>query len=1216
MGGGAPAEHRRYATLLVADVVGFSTLAERLAQHVGNAGAEVLSARLNACLAPVVDGILDHGGDVLGFAGDAVIAAWVGDDAPGRAAACASALPREVRPPEGEPLALRVASAHGEIVEDLVGGDAGEWVYLVRGDVFTAVKAALAHGAPPTGGAPSVSGRLATPAPTDPALLGPFVPPFLLERLDGGAMDWVAEMRRATVLFAGLGGLAGAEATLERVQAVTVALQTAVHAAEGVVLQLMVDDKGAVLLAAWDLPGATHEDDATRGVLAALRIREALATLDVPCTVGVATGRVFCGLRGSRRRREYGVMGAVVNLAARLMGAAEGVLCDEVKLREAGTRVVFGEVREIAVKGREEPVRVGEPSAVGGRAAREASALLGRTEEREAFAELLEGAAQGRGAAMVLCGDAGIGKSALLRTLSEIAAARGARWIGGWGDALESTTSYFAWRPVVAALLDVTGDVVAGVARCGLDPGMAPLLAPMLMTSMTETAETRALVGSARPESTARLLAGLLTASAREGLLVLAIDDAHWLDSASWLALQRLSADLPPLLLVVATRPTDEEPLRALERAARVLPLGPLGATELRQILAGKLGVGDVDDVLLAAVDARAEGNPYHAEEIALALRESGRVRVVDGVARLARGGDTLEGLPASLAGIVTGRIDRLPSSVQTTLKAASVAGASFHRDLLAAIHPARPDADTLAAHLDALVRGNLTELDAVSPGTWRFRHRVVQEAAYGLLVGEQRRTLHRAVAEEVERLHADALAPHLGLLAEHWARTGDAPRAVDALERAGEQAHGTYANVEAVGFLERAIEHAGPAPSPIRKLGWLRRLGEARLGLGDLGHARLHAEEALACFGRPIPSGRAARAWALLTAAAEQARHQLRPMRRALPPPPEEARTLREAALAYGLVSTTGFWNADVWALVFGTVAGTNLTELLPPSNTRAVGYAGMGLVLGAVPLHRLAESYGLRAIAVAEETRDADATAYGHMMVGIYYTGAGRLEVARTHVEEAAARYRKLGHARRVEECLSMFCADRWFREDLDGLSEFADELYASALRRDDAQNAAAGLSMRAMLAGRRGDLDGAWALWQRVRFEEPDRLNRLFLHGQLADLALRRGDPVRARTEAVATAAILRASSTIAPTLFDPVLLAGRTFARLGALRDARAVLVAMRRHARVYPLWGSPRGVLEAEVARAAGAEVRAHRLFARARADATSMGLLSVAAQTV
>src|SRR5206468_5893823 len=90
--------------------------------------------------------------------------------------------------------------------------------------------------------------------------------------------------------------------------------------------------------AAMGLPPLAHRDDARRGIRAANLIRESLRASGVPCSIGIATGRVYCGEIGNARRREYTIIGRAVNLAARLMQAAgerHAILCDEENARAA-----------------------------------------------------------------------------------------------------------------------------------------------------------------------------------------------------------------------------------------------------------------------------------------------------------------------------------------------------------------------------------------------------------------------------------------------------------------------------------------------------------------------------------------------------------------------------------------------------------------------------------------------------------------------------------------------------------------------------------------------------------------------------------------------------------------------------------------------------------------------------------------------------------------
>src|SRR3989442_4002583 len=167
------------------------------------------------------------------------------------------------------------------------------------------------------------------------------VPPIRFrQRLEAGQSEWLAELRCVTALFVGLPGLDYAAPTvLDQLQAATSALQVVLDRFEGTVLRLAADDKGTVLLAAFGLPPWAHEDGAARAARAALAMQRSLRELGFPSSIGVATGRAFCGTIGSSQQAEYTVMGDAINLAARLMQAATNdLLFDTSTYQSAQTR--------------------------------------------------------------------------------------------------------------------------------------------------------------------------------------------------------------------------------------------------------------------------------------------------------------------------------------------------------------------------------------------------------------------------------------------------------------------------------------------------------------------------------------------------------------------------------------------------------------------------------------------------------------------------------------------------------------------------------------------------------------------------------------------------------------------------------------------------------------------------------------------------------------
>ena len=166
-----------------------------------------------------------------------------------------------------------------------------------------------------------------------------YVPAAVLNWLGTKEMLWSDELRHVSVLFVNLGFDAESElANMHQVknrrlmQDVVFATQEIVYHYEGSLNKVLMDDKGSTLIAVFGLPPMAHEQDATRALLASLGLCARLYQMGKTASIGVTTGVAFCGVVGGNARREYSVLGDVVNLSARLMQRAQkeggGVLCD------------------------------------------------------------------------------------------------------------------------------------------------------------------------------------------------------------------------------------------------------------------------------------------------------------------------------------------------------------------------------------------------------------------------------------------------------------------------------------------------------------------------------------------------------------------------------------------------------------------------------------------------------------------------------------------------------------------------------------------------------------------------------------------------------------------------------------------------------------------------------------------------------------------------
>jgi class 3 adenylate cyclase/tetratricopeptide (TPR) repeat protein len=1178
---GAPWAERTVGGLLLADISGFTAIAERLGQQ-GAADAEALSGLLNGTWGRLLALIAEAGGDVLKFAGDALLACWPvadGEEAGGlsaatlRAAGCAQAMQATLQryaAAQDIRLLLRVGIGAGDVVVLDVGGVLDRRELLVAGGAVQQTAGAVRQARPgqvvvapeawpllegscagerlAAGGVHLTSAPAMPPAgpgqrPPLPEALGAALVPYLPRALTGpllaGQEEWLAELRRVTVVFVNLPDLAHA-VTLDRAQRVMVALQTALYRYEGSIDKLSVDDKGTMLVAALGLPPMAHEDDPARGVQAALAMRGAVAALGEQAAVGVATGRVFCGVVGDRRRREYTLLGAVVNLAARLMQATpDGILCDATTARVARGAIAFEAIPAVTIKGWATPVPVYRPrdqtvTRYGRAPARpaEVGTLVGRNAERERLAEELRllvrsggGRQPGRASVVVVEGEAGVGKSRLVGDLLGQARAAGALVLTAAGDAIEHSTPYYAWRGVVAGLPAVDGGRDPEARRravlelLGSDPEsreLAPLLDVVLPLELPETPRTAGLSAQGRADRTRNLLVRLLGAATGGAPTVLVLEDAHWLDSASWALGLAVSRRITPLLLVLVTRPQAERRVtegigsaaarRLLEAPdTRRLLLDPLPSDDVEALVCQCLGVDAVPEVVASLIQEKAEGNALFVEELAYALRDAGLVQIVDGRCRLAPGVNVRGlGLPDTVHGVIASRMDRLTPAQQLTLKVASIIGRVFALRVLRDVHPLRDRAAHLADDLTVLERASLTVLDTPDPDlAYLFKHVVVQEAAYNLMLVSQRRQLHGAVAEWHERTHQGDLAPLAPLLAYHWRGAEVPARAIDYLEQAGTQALRTGAYQEAVRFYTDALElddrtrgtrdagshgdgraagrgAAAPDAPTIRRARWEHQLGDAYLGLGQLGSERHHLHAALALLNRRVPASGRRLAVRLGWQAAQQARNRLWPVSPVARSP--AARTaLLEAAEVYERLNMLDFYANRRMEALHAAVKGLNLAEGSGSPAAVARLTASCGWSIGYLPLHRLAEAYLRRGLAAAETVTDPLARAWVLQASALYAVGVGRWPQARAHLEEAAAILRRLGDRRRLAEVSALLAWVAHFQGRFATAATLIAELDRFGRHSGDAQVQSWALDAQAATALRSGDLDRAALLLQ---------------------------------------------------------------------------------------------------------------------------------------
>jgi DNA-binding CsgD family transcriptional regulator/tetratricopeptide (TPR) repeat protein len=471
-----------------------------------------------------------------------------------------------------------------------------------------------------------------------------------------------------------------------------------------------------------------------------------------------------------------------------------------------------------------------------GQAGRTTPALVGRERERAALHAHLAAAVAGRGGVVLVGGEAGIGKTTLVRDLAETALSEGLVVLTGHCYDLTATPPYGPWLDLAL--------------RARSDESLPP--PPILIDSknerVTSQAELFAQVGD--------FLASV--AVTRPALVIL--EDLHWADPASLDLLRHVARSLLPLrVLLVATYRVDELTRRHpfyLQIPALVhdaggvrLDLRRLTDDQLRELIASRWSLTSLDeDRLVAYLDRRAEGNPFFAVELL-------RTLVEDGALAFTGQGWTLSELdrvaiPTLLRQVIDGRVARLGEETRQPLAIAAVIGQEIPLGLWASLCELTDEA--LLAIVERAVEANL--LEATPDGaSVRFAHALTREALYEGVMPPRRRLWHLKVGEALaasDPADPDAVAYHLRL-------AGD-PRAWVWLERAGERAQRAYAWItaterltEAACLLDGVSGQEGARARLLYRCGRLRRYADPVRGVDDLTEAerlaRVSGDEVLA---------------------------------------------------------------------------------------------------------------------------------------------------------------------------------------------------------------------------------------------------------------------------------------------------------------------------------------------------------------------------------
>ena len=655
-------------------------------------------------------------------------------------------------------------------------------------------------------------------APAPPPVVPAPIPAAVAPPPISASIEVAGERRYLTVMFCDLVDSTGISARLDAeewrdlVGAYIDAASAAVTEMGGKVAKKLGDG----LMALFGYPVA-QENDAERAARCALAIQRALAELNrknestgkpaLAARIAIESGPVVVDSAGE-------IYGDVPNIAARAQSLAEPgavVVTARVQRQVAGL-FVAEERGSHPLKGVPEPVTLFRlvRASGGGRhtGQRRLTPLVGRDEEIAMLMRRWGRARQGDGQLVLVIGEPGIGKSRLIEEFHERLRETPHTWVEWSCSQLLQNTSLHPiteWGRHRFGGADIPAerqlaDLENTLALIKLDPAEnVPLLAPLLDIPLPqERAPTLP------PEELRRRQLAALTnwvmAGARTQPIVLALEDAHWADPTTLDVLRGIAerGALAPLFVLMSARPEFRPPW-GMRSHHGTISLVPLDHHQVRHMVKELAAQHALAKEVIEGVTERTGGVPLFVEEVTRLLLERGE-----------HGGT--QAIPPTLQQSLTARLDRL-GPARDVAQIGAVIGRGFSYRLLHAV--AGMDDVPLQMALERLAEADILLVQGLPPESdYRFKHALIQEAAYENLLKSRRQVLHRRVGEVLLDTVAATAALEPELLAHHFTQAGLIEAAIEWWGKAGQQSLERSALVEAVAQLTRALDQIATLPA------------------------------------------------------------------------------------------------------------------------------------------------------------------------------------------------------------------------------------------------------------------------------------------------------------------------------------------------------------------------------------------------------------------
>ncbi len=843
-------------TMLFVDICGFTALSEKLSA-IGKEGSEILASIISFYFKKMLEIIEENKGYVVKFGGDALLIMFPVIKGDVKSSVNASLIAaREIadffrgnpvaKTPVGKAdISITMAVNNGKVFSSLLGSEdtrleyfiggptlnelakaeercpAGELAvcesikkYLTengikhrkireKGGTFYAVKPEdIRHGESPLASKVKRT-KLSYRNPRLRRFVEKFPHPAVLRWIKEGYSSGLSinEHKKNTIVFVNLLGLEKIKSEEKTGDILNRYFNKLIKLCEkygGSFIGSDISTEGAKFIIIFGAPVALEKEELS-AVDFALELRSdfgAKSGAVIKQKIGINTGNVFCGVVGSHVRRDYTSTGDAVNTAARFMSAAgedmifageetlkrlAGLDCRKHRIRVKGKKDILN-VYEILGKKKEKIANDFKKN------------FVGRKKEIKLIKKIIKDVASGKSRGLCITGEAGIGKTYLIRKIVSLLPEEKTRVVRVDGLPSGRTVPFSPWINVVKNIFNVTDETTAsgfGKLISKYCDEISCALVSETVGFIPEEKSKEFLVGEKRKSKLMEAFTKIISGFVKEGTpLVLILEDAHWFDELSEELLRKFTGQFPKknlFLILTGRRP----PLPGKIGNIRNIPLGLFTPEETEIFLKDSFPDKELKSEFTEEIFRKTGGNPLFLSEIAASLIENDFNK------------DELK-IPDKVEQLIESRIDKLPLDAKNILKVASVIGNVFSVHLLKELlRNLKFEKERIIAALEKIEKDNLSGyLLKTGFFVYSFNHALIQETVYGTLTYKLKRRLHRFIACWYEDNYGKKYCEVIAL---HFERANMAKPAFKYLILAAEKSKDVFANRAALDFYNRA---------------------------------------------------------------------------------------------------------------------------------------------------------------------------------------------------------------------------------------------------------------------------------------------------------------------------------------------------------------------------------------------------------------------------